>query len=259
MTPEQEKRKTIAYAGPFVVFMAFTLLMQFGSPLFEWDHPAAPWWQRHPEQWIYPLQTLACLILLIIWRKNIDWDWKLKPALTGIVFGIAGISIWLLPTMIADRLSMGVAEYFGNPSFEWYRYFLGIDSRDAGFNPSDAFTDGSAAWLASLSMRFVRAVVVVALVEELFWRGYLMRLMVNDNNPWKVPFGTHSWRAYWVTTLFFVIVHTPVDYPGAFFYGSLAYLLTVLTKNLGAVIIMHAAANLLLGWAAMSWQKFGLW
>lgn len=58
--------------------------------------------------------------------------------------------------------------------------------------------------------------VVVALVEELFWRGYLMRLMVNPDHPWKVPFGTHSWKAYWVTTLCFMAVHQPVDYCGAF-------------------------------------------
>lgn len=104
-----------------------------------------------------------------------------------------------------------------------------------------------------------RAVVVVALVEELFWRGYLMRLMVNPDHPWKVPFGTHSWKAYWVTTLCFMAVHQPVDYCGAFVYGSLAYLLAVWRKNLCAVIMMHAAANALLGWAALEWGKYGLW
>lgn len=108
-------------------------------------------------------------------------------------------------------------------------------------------------------LRFFRAVVVVALVEELFWRGYLMRLMVNPDHPWKVPFGTHSWKAYWVTTLCFMAVHQPVDYCGAFVYGSLAYLLAVWRKNLCAVIMMHAAANALLGWAALEWGKYGLW
>ena len=101
--------------------------------------------------------------------------------------------------------------------------------------------------------------VVVALVEELFWRGYLMRLMVNLDHPWKIPFGTHSWKAYWVTTLCFMAVHQPVDYCGAVIYGSLAYLLAVWQKNLCAVIVMHAVANALLGWAALEWGKYGLW
>ena len=101
--------------------------------------------------------------------------------------------------------------------------------------------------------------IVVAVVEELFWRGYLMRFLVNPDHPWKVPFGTHSWKAYWITTLCFMAVHQPVDYCGAFIYGSLAYLLAVWQKNLCAVIVMHAVANALLGWAALEWGKCGLW
>ena len=46
-------------------------------------------------------------------------------------------------------------------------------------------------------------------------------------------------------------VHQPVDYCGAFIYGSLAYLLAVWQKNLCAVIVMHAVANALLGWACL--------
>ena len=86
-----------------------------------------------------------------------------------------------------------------------------------------------------------------------------MRLMVNLDHPWKIPFGTHSWKAYWVTTLCFMAVHQPVDYCGAFIYGSLVYLLAVWQKNLCSVIVMHAVANALLGWAALEWGKYGLW
>lgn len=254
-----ERQKTTAYVGPFVAFMAFVLAQQLLMPMFQWDHPAAPWWQRHPEHWLYPLQTITCLVLLIGWRKRIDWDWKWKPALTGILFGIAGIAFWLLPTMAVDRLPGDLHAWFGSPSFEWYRYLLGMDARADGFNPSDAFAAGSAGWWLSLTMRFVRAVVVVAFVEELFWRGYLMRFIINDDRPFDVPFGTHSWKAYWITTIAFMLVHAPVDYAAAFIYGSLAYLLTVTVKNLGALIVMHATANLILGAAAMAWQKYGLW
>ena len=43
---------------------------------------------------------------------------------------------------------------------------------------------------------------------------------VESGFVWKVPFGTHSWKAYWMTTLCFMAVHQPVDYCGAFIYGS---------------------------------------
>lgn len=251
--------KQKSYIWPFAIFMAFMVAMQLAEPLIGWNHPSASWWRRAPEQWIYPLQTLTCLACLIIWRKGVSWDWKWKPALIGCVFGIIGISLWLLPTIMADRIPGELREYFGNPAFEWYKYILGIDHRTEGFNPSDAFADHSPMWYAALALRFLRAVVVVAFVEELFWRGFLMRFLINDDQPWSVPFGTHSWKAYWITTIAFMLVHQPVDYMGAYFYGSLTYLLAVATKNLGATIIMHAIANLCLGYAAMSWGKYGLW
>ena len=259
MNSVTEALKTKAYVAPFAVFMGFTLVWQFGVPLLEWDHPAAPWWRRAPEQWLYPVQAIVCFALVFRWRKAIDWDWRWKPAAWGILFGVLGILCWLAPTMIADRLPGGADAWFGHPSWPWYRYLLGIDARPDGFDPGIVFLTDSWSWLAALVLRFFRAVVVVALVEELFWRGYLMRLMVNPDHPWKVPFGTHSWKAYWVTTLCFMAVHQPVDYCGAFVYGSLAYLLAVWRKNLCAVIMMHAAANALLGWAALEWGKYGLW
>lgn len=161
--------------------------------------------------------------------------------------------------MAADRLPGGPDAWFGHPEWPWYRYLLGIDARPEGFDPSAVFAPGSWSWLTALALRFFRAVIVVAVVEELFWRGYLMRFLVNPDHPWKVPFGTHSWKAYWITTLCFMAVHQPVDYCGAFIYGSLAYLLAVWQKNLCAVIVMHAVANALLGWAALEWGKCGLW
>ncbi|MFR1410906.1 MAG: type II CAAX prenyl endopeptidase Rce1 family protein [Akkermansia sp.] len=177
----------------------------------------------------------------------------------AILFGVLGILCWLAPTMAADRLPGGPDAWFGHPEWPWYRYLLGIDARPEGFDPSAGFAPGSWSWLTALALRFFRAVIVVAVVEELFWRGYLMRFLVNPDHPWKVPFGTHSWKAYWITTLCFMAVHQPVDYCGAFIYGSLAYLLAVWQKNLCAVIVMHAVANALLGWAALEWGKCGLW
>lgn len=259
MNSMSEALKTKAYVAPFAVFMGFLLLWQFGVPMIEWDHPDAVWWRRAPEQWVYPVQAIVCFVLILHLRKAIDWDWRWHPAIWGVLFGVIGILCWLAPTMIADRLSGGADAYFGNPDWPWYRYLLGIDSRPEGFDPGEVFVSGSFSWVLALILRFFRAVVVVALVEELFWRGYLMRLIVNPDRPWQVSFGTHSWKAYWVTTLCFMAVHQPVDYCGAFIYGTLAYILAVWQKNLCAVIVMHAVANALLGWAALEWGKYGLW
>ncbi len=135
MSSDLESQKTKAYVTPFAVFMGFTLLLQFGAPFLEWDHPSAAWWQRAPEQWLYPVQALVCFCIVLWYRKFITWDWSLKGVLWGVIFGLLGILFWLAPTMIADRLPGGPAEYFGNPDWPWYKYLLGIDPRPEGYNP----------------------------------------------------------------------------------------------------------------------------
>lgn len=154
MNSVTEVLKTKAYVAPFAVFMGFTLVWQFGVPLLEWDHPAAPWWRRAPEQWLYPVQAIVCFALVFRWRKAIDWDWRWKPAAWGILFGVLGILCWLAPTMIADRLPGGADAWFGHPSWPWYRYLLGIDARPDGFEPGVVFLAGSWSWLGALVLRF---------------------------------------------------------------------------------------------------------
>jgi CAAX prenyl protease-like protein len=240
-----------AHVVPFVIFMSMLLLLQFGGELFKWDHPAAPWWRRWPEQWIYPLQTLICLTYLIKHWRFYEFRWNLKWSLIGIVFGAIGIGFWLLPTMIYDYL------HLTDETSGWLKW-LGVKQRDDGFDPG-VFSQPSAYWF-SLVMRFVRATIVVALIEEIFWRGFLMRFIADmDGSYWKLPFGKHTWCAFVVCTFAFTIAHAPVDYTAALIYGSLTYLLCIISKNLGACVIMHATANFLMGCFIMAYGKFGLW
>jgi CAAX prenyl protease-like protein len=240
-----------AQVVPFGVFMGFMLLLQIFVTFFGWEHPAAPWWRHWPEQWLYPLQTLVVLALLVRWWKYYEFRWSWKWSAAGVVFGAVGIGFWLLPTFLHDRL-----ELHGDG---WWRSF-GVTARTKGFNPADAFGEGTATYWAALVMRFVRAVVVVALVEEILWRAYMMRFVMDwEGDYWKRPFGQASWKSYLIVTGLFMVAHAPVDYAGAFIYGSLTYLLCIWSRNLGACVVMHAVANLLMGWYAVSCGKYGLW
>ena len=100
----------------------------------------------------------------------------------------------------------------------------------------------------------------VALVEEIFWRAYVSRLVCDwEGDCWRQPFGRATWKSYFIVTGLFMIAHAPVDYAGAFVYGSLTYLLCIWSKNLGACVVMHAVANLLMGVYIMATGKYGLW
>ncbi len=244
-------RLTRAYVNPFAVFMGFMLVLQLVAVKIEWKHPEAPWWRQDPAQFVYPVQTLVCLGLLVYYWKNYAFRWSWKWSLTAVVFGVVGIGFWLLPTMLYDYWGLS-----GKPT--GILGFLGVEDRREGFDPG-IFQSPVAYW-ASLTLRFLRAVVVVALVEELFWRGFLMRFVGDwEGDYWKQSFGRATWKSYGIVTGLFMTAHAPVDYAGAFVYGSLTWLLCVWSKSLGACVIMHAIANFLMGLYIMQYGKYGLW
>ncbi len=80
-----------------------------------------------------------------------------------------------------------------------------------------------------------------------------------DGDYWKQRFGRGSWLSYGAVTGLFVVAHAPIDYAGALIYGSMTYLLCLWSRNLGACVIMHAVANLLMGIYAVKTGTLGLW
>ena len=243
----------LAQVVPFGVFMALLLILQLFAALFQLETPSAPWWRRSPEQWAYPLQVLLCLPMLARWWSYYEFRWSWKWSAIGVVFGAVGIGFWLLPTTLYDRMGMT-----GEAEGVWA--WLGFASRREGFNPAELAAEGSGLWWSALVMRFIRAVVVVALVEEIFWRSFIMRFALDwEGDYWKQPFGKPSWLTYGIVTGLFVFAHGPLDRPAAVIYGSLTYLLCIWSRNLGACVVMHAVANLLMGLYIMAYGKFGLW
>lgn len=224
-----------SYATPLIIFLLLSLLLLVIDSGWGWDHPNAAWWQRSPEMIVYPLQTIICGIYLWYTRRNITWDWSVKASILGALAGIIGIGFWLIP------------------------YLTGWIDESEGFDPARIFGADSCATYLQYTLRFLRAVVVVAMAEEFFWRGYLMRWCVDADEPEKVPFGTHSWKGYAITTVAFMLIHLPQDYAGAFIFGSIAYALTIWTKRLSSVVLMHAVANLIMGIAAVTLSLPGLW
>ncbi|MCR9200230.1 MAG: CAAX prenyl protease-related protein [Planctomycetaceae bacterium] len=241
-------QKTVAYTAPFLTFMLFLLLPDLLSAIVgsaEDGEPAG----GDVRQWVYPLQTLVSLGVLLYFRRQITFG-PHTGWLLAVGCGVLGIIVWLLP-----------GHLFASWQLEegWWKY-LGFTARTDGFHPADAGATGSLAYTASVSFRFLRLVLAVPLVEEIFWRGFLMRLLTDmDGDYWQVPFGTPDRSALLGVTAAFVMVHSPADYAGAVVFGLLMYFVAVRTKSLSACIIMHAVANLILGVYVMTTQQWGYW
>lgn len=244
-------RLTRAHVLPLAVFMGFMILLQLVGGWIEWKHPDAPWWRRDPAQFIYPLQSLVAVVLLVRYWSCYTFDWSWRWCLVGAGFGVVGIALWLTPTTLYDWMGLE------GKTTGWLKW-LGVAERREGFDPG--IFEHPAAWWTSLVLRMFRAVVVVALVEEIFWRGFLMRFVCDlEGDYWKQPFGRADWRSYVATTVLFMFAHGSLDWAGALIYGSLTYLLCVWSKSLGACVIMHAVANFLMGLYAVAFGKYGLW
>ena len=246
------KDRTLAHIVPFAIFMVFMLLLQFIGEPMRWEHDSAPWYRQSPEQLFYPLQTVVTLGVLAFFWRHYEFYWEPRKVLVGVLMGLVGIAIWLLPTTLYDYWGMT-----GKPD-SFLEKLSGLAPRREGFDPG--LFDHPAAFWFSLVMRVFRAVVIVSLVEEILWRGFLMRFLLDmDGNYWAVPFGKPAWISFFVVTGAFVIAHAPVDYLGAFVYGSLTYLVAIWTKSLLACVVMHGVANAVLAWYAMAYEKFGMW
>jgi CAAX prenyl protease-like protein len=237
------------FIGPFLVFMVLLEAIRFGRV----ENHLLPWWRQFPEHWGYPLQTVLCLGLIVLWRRHYPAP-RWRGSLVASGMGLFGIVIWLLPPVLHELTGLGD----GNPWLE----AIGFRARLDGFDPGVIFTGEDSAWgyALGLGMRFLRLVVVVPLVEEIFWRGFLMRFLSDREGEWyRLPMERCDLRSILLTALAFGFAHWGPDFVPALIFGGLAGWVARWTGNLWAVVLMHAVANLSLGLFILSTEWWGLW
>lgn len=188
--------------------------------------------RRAPEFWVYPAQTIMCSALLVWFRREYRMEAPRRP-LFALFTGAIVFAIWISP-----------------------QAFFGSAARLDGFNP-DLLSSNVLYW-AELVLRFVRLVVVVPLVEEIFWRGFLLRVLIDDDFD-RVPFGTFSWPSFSIVTIAFALSHAPPDWPAALVAGALYNVVAYRTKSLSSCVVAHAVTNMFLGLWIMQTKQWGFW
>ena len=219
-----ESRKFIAYTAPFVVFV---ILFGLAPPL------RAAGWFRVPEFWIYPIQTLVCGAFVIFFWRDYQWQEPTRPAF-AIAVGVAVFVLWIAP-----------------------QQFLGFAPRPDGFNP-DVFAANPVWYWATVIFRFLRLIIIVPLIEEIFWRGFLLRYFIKEDFE-RVPFGTFSWLSFAIVTPLFGFSHSMADWPAALLTGAIYNGVAYRTKSLSSCVMTHALTNFLLGLWIMKTKQWGFW
>jgi CAAX prenyl protease-like protein len=100
--------------------------------------------------------------------------------------------------------------------------------------------------------------VVVPLVEEIFWRGFLLRYFINEEF-YAVPIGAFSWLSFGVVTAGFALAHSPADWIAALITGALYNWVAYRTKSLASCVLAHSVTNLFLGLWIMKTGQWGFW
>jgi CAAX prenyl protease-like protein len=113
--------------------------------------------------------------------------------------------------------------------------------RRVGFDPTSLAPIPRAAFIAA---RLTGLVALVPLVEELFWRSFLIRWLI-DSDFKKVPIGRVTAMSAGMTSVFFALVHP--EWLPALFTGLIWAWLLWHSKSVCSCFVSHVTANLALG------------
>lgn len=218
------------FVAPFVVFMVLLTLAGFG-----------PIEARIPHHWLYPIRSVITLgVIVWVWRRLPPLRFRSVTGSVGV--GLLVCVLWVVLDPWLPWLELGG---------KWLSW-----ERTGGYNPFDpaeALSE-STAW-GFVVVRILAGAFVVAISEEMFWRGWLQRWLIEPDFE-KVAVGTYERRSFWMTTGAFALVHPQVF--TAVIVGAIYGWWLIRTRNVWDVVLAHAVTNLVLyAWVVWSGRFAG--
>lgn len=224
---------TFTRVAPFVAFMAFIALEQGLRALIE--HQILPL-DATALFWLYIPKAALVGLMLVMFRKHYV-EIKVKDLLEyrstalSIFSGILIFVLWI--------------------NMDWT---LSGSDAPAGFNP-EVFSTAAVMWLM-VCVRVAGAVIVVPIMEELFWRSFLLRYLI-DSDFTKVAIGRFSLFSFAAVSILFGLEHHYVFagiMAGVIFNGIYYY-----TRSIAQCIVSHAMANLCLAAYVLYTGNWNFW
>ncbi len=216
-------------ALPFGLFIA----LMAGEPLIQ---PRLP--ETFDPRWLYGIRCgVTAIVMAFLWRHYVELR---APAGDGVRVGARG---WLL------SLAVGLAVFL---------LWIALDFRPLTVGESSGF-DPRVAGQVDLGFALTRlagAALVVPLMEELFWRSFILRWLEGPRFVDRDPRAVGS-TALILSSLVFAAEHH------LWFAGLLAGLaygeLYRRTGDLRAAVLAHAVTNAVLGVWILATGSWTLW
>jgi len=219
---------------PFAVYLFFLALAEviaWVSPHFSAVAALGQW----ANLWIYPLKTAAVLAVLVyFWpcydELNLKRTVKPRDVLLAAVTGVVVYVLWV------------------RMDWPW-----ATQGQPGGYNPLLA---GDRMEKVLVAVRLAGAVIVVPVMEELFWRSFLLRYLISPRFQ-TVPLGTFTVFSFLATIVLFGLEHHL--WLAGMMAGAAYTFLLYATRRLWPSIIAHAVTNLALGTHVLLTQEWHWW
>lgn len=216
---------SVPWVAPFALFMVW-LAVGPALPL------AQPW------ESIVRVGLLAAVLATV--SRDVVASLRVRHALPSVLLGLAVCALWVAPDLL-----------FPTWRSHWLFQNAVTGSLTTTIAPS-AYTDP-----VVLTLRVVRAAILVPILEELFWRGWLPRYLVKPD--WQhVPLGTYTTLAFVGTAVLFASEHGPywdVGLACGLIYNGYMWK----TKSLGDLVLTHAVTNAALCAFVMTTGNYAYW
>jgi uncharacterized protein len=214
---------TLAWVGPFAIFALWLFVRQY-IPLG------------------YPAKEL--LLDAVIVAAIAGFSWRILPRsaphwIASVALGLAVCVIWVAP----DALFAG-----------WRAHWLFQNAVTGKVTTTIPPTELTPTMLA---LRTMRAALLIPVLEELFWRGWLPRWL-QDTRFERIPLGQYTRFAFWATAILFAAEHGPYWEVGLG-CGVIYNWWMARTRSLGDLMIAHGVTNLALSAYVMATGRWGLW
>ena len=220
---------------PYVAPMATFLLLTSAE---DW----LPKGREGPHPTFYPIYYAIkiTVVAVVCWLCRSTWrDFLPRPGSRSLSLAVG---LGLLVILLWVKLD-GLYQTYGS-----------VGSR-ASFDPNVLPT---ASKIGFLAFRMLGLVLVVPLFEELFWRSFVVRWIIDPDHFPSVPIGRVTPMAGVVTAALFALEH-PAEWLPALLTGALWAWLLHQTKSVSACFVSHAVANLGLGVYVLVYGAWKFW
>jgi CAAX prenyl protease-like protein len=214
-------RPWLPYVVPMVLFLGLTALEG------QLPHLYVP---------LYIAKVVVVLAALVFFRsvwKEITFD--AKWIVPSVVIGVALCAVWI---WVEKNVQ--------------YPHFLG---ERTAFNPYSEI-DNPGMRAAFFGFRFFGLVLLVPVMEEIFWRSFLLRFITKPDFL-SLKVGEFSTNALLIGSALFGLAH-PEWLPAVIFALAISLWLKH-TKSLFAAIIVHLVTNLALGIYVVTQRDWYFW